>query len=256
MKRLLAASVAFLLVSSSLEAGLLDRLGFGRSKGTNQPAFSDLGLAGLSQEQVVQGLKEALGKGVQHAVSQLGHDNGFLTNLQVKIPVPEKLQTVERTLRALKQDQVADEFISTMNHAAEQAVPQAASVFGAAVRNLTIADAQAILTGPDDAATRYFRSATETNLYERFLPIVREATGRTGVTASYKRLLNAVSANQYVATLAGLLNLESLDLDAYVTDQALNGLFKMVADEEKSIRQNPVARTTELLQRVFGAVRK
>jgi hypothetical protein len=165
-------------------------------------------------------------------------------------------------LRALKQDKLADDFVATMNHAAETAVPAAASVFGEALKQMSIDDAKAILTGPDDAATQYFRRTTQTNLYARFLPIVQQATAKAGVTGAYKTMLAKVSgggsgfgggfgslANNYLGT-------DALDVDAYVTNKSLDGLFKIVADEEKQIRQNPVARTTDLLQKVFGAVGK
>jgi hypothetical protein len=206
---------------------------------------------------MVQGLKQALERGVQQAIVELGHDGGFLTNLAVRIPMPQKLATVDRTLRRFGENRLADDFVATMNHAAEQAVPEATAVFVDAVQHITISDATAILTGPDDAATQYFRVMTETNLHERFLPIVKSATDRVGVTSAYKRLLGALSGNQYLGALSGiLLNNETVDIDSYVTDQALDGLFKMVAREEARIRRDPVARTTELLQRVFAQTLK
>lgn len=236
-------------------AGLLDYLGFG-SKTTNQTEAASSGLASsLSQDQIIQGLKEALGKGVQQAVGRLGHDNGFLTNLNVKIPMPEKLRTVEKTLRVLQQDKLADEFVTTMNHAAEQAVPEAAGVFGEAVKRMSIEDAKAILAGTNNAATQYFRRTTETNLYEKFLPIVKKATDQTGVTAVYKKLMEkADTANAFGSFGKSLLSAESVDVDAYITSKAMDGLFLMVAEEEKRIRENPIARTTDLLKKVFGAV--
>ena len=240
-------------VPASLAASLLDALGFG-NKSTNQTSTLT---AALSQDQVVAGLKEALGKGVQNAIAQLGHDGGFLTNISVKIPIPEKLRTVEKTLRALKQDKLADDFVNTMNHAAEQAVPEAASVFSEAIKGMSIEDAKNILAGTNNAATQYFRKATETNLFERFLPIVKKATDQTGVTSTYKRFMEKASgSNVFGGFGQSLLQGESVDVDGYVTNKALDGLFKMVADEEKRIRENPVARTTDLLQKVFGAVAK
>ena len=239
-----------MLVSlGATHAGLLDTLGL-KKKTTNETSS-------LSQDQVVRGLKEALGKGVQQAVSRLGHDGGFLTNLNVKIPMPEKLRTVEKTLRALKQDTLADEFVSTMNHAAEQAVPEAAGIFGEAIKRMTIEDAKAILTGTNNAATQYLRKTTETNLFAKFLPIVKKATDQAGVTAAYKRLMEKVDAGKLFGSFGrSLLGAESVDMDAYVTNKALDGLFKMVADEEQRIRENPAARTSALLQKVFGAVTK
>ena len=210
---------------------------------------------------MVGGLKDALGNGLQHAISELGHDGGFLTNLEVKIPVPEKLQSVEKAARAMGQGALVDQFEATMNHAAEQAVPVAASVFGDAVKNMSISDAQAILAGPDNAATQYFQRTTSTNLYALFLPIVQKATSATGVTSSYKQMMAKVDgagSGGMFGSLSGMadkyVGADALDLDAYVTNKSLNGLFKMVADEEKNIRSNPVARTTDLMKTVFGAV--
>jgi hypothetical protein len=257
MKTLLTIVTALSLSIASTRAGWLDSLGLGGSKTTNEASVLPASLTSLSQDQVVQGLKEALSKGVGNAVSQLGRDGGFLTNLSVKIPMPEKLRTVEKTLRALKQDQLADDFVNTMNHAAEQAVPEAANVFGNAIKGMSIEDAKTILAGPNDAATRFFRKTTQTNLYERFLPIVKTATNKAGVTAKYKQLTAAASGNNVLGSFGGsLFNPESMDLDAYVTGKALDGLFTMVAAEEKRIRENPAARTSDLLQKVFGSVAK
>jgi hypothetical protein len=253
MKTVCIISLALSVTLGTARAGLFDFLGLGKASTNQTAAFP----AGLSQEQIIQGLKEALGKGVQQAVSQLGRENGFLTNLNVKIPMPEKLQTAERTLRALKQDKLADDFVSTMNHAAEQAVPQAAAVFGDAIKQMSIEDAKTILIGTNNAATQYFRRTTETNLHEKFLPIVKQATSQTGVTAAYKKLMDKAAGGGSLGSWGrSLLGGESMDVDAYVTNKALDGLFKMVAEEEKRIRENPVARTSELLQKVFGAVAK
>jgi hypothetical protein len=257
MNSFLCVTAALLLSAASTRAGWLDSLGFGK-KGTNETTALPGGVASsLSQDQVVQGLKEALGKGVQQAVGRLGHEGGFLTNLNVRIPMPEKLRSVEKTLHMLGQDKLADEFVTTMNRAAEQAVPEAAGVFGTAIQRMSIEDAKAILTGTNNAATQYFRRTTETNLYAKFLPIVKRATSQTGVTAAYKQLMDKAGAGSTFGSLSrSLLGAESLDVDAYVTNKALDGLFKMVAQEEKLIRENPAARTTALLQKVFGAVSK
>jgi len=253
MKAHLNGLVILLASLLTARAGLLDTLGFGK-KATNETTVLT---SSLSQEQVVQGLKEALGKGVEKAVGQLGHEGGFLTNLNVKIPMPEKLSTVEKTLRMLKQDKLADEFVATMNHAAEQAVPEAAGVFGDAIKGMSIEDAKAILVGTNTAATQYFRRTTETNLYARFLPIVKRATHQTGVTAAYKQLTERAGGAGSLGSFGrSLLGTDSLDVDAYVTNKALDGLFKMVAEEERRIRENPAARTTALLQEVFGAASK
>jgi Protein of unknown function (DUF4197) len=216
------------------------------------------GLTALSQDQMVGGLKEALSKGVQQAIATLGKPDGFLQDARVKIPMPENLQKVEKTLRTLRQDKLADEFVTTMNRAAEQAVPQAAAVLGDSVKQMSIADAKSILTGTNNAATQYFRRTSETNLHARFLPIVKAATEKAGVTGAYKQMTDKAGGG--VGALGGLggglLGKQAPDLDDYVTRKTLDGLFLKIAEQEKQIRENPVARTTDLLQKVFGAVGK
>lgn len=241
----------------SAQSSFLDKLR-AKTKGTNLTATS---LGALSEDQVAQGLKEALGKGVQQAVAQLGSQGGFLTNLNVKIPIPASLQKVEKTLRTLKQEALADEFITTMNRAAEQAVPQAATIFADSIKQMTIADAKAILTGPEDSATQYFRKTSTNALEKAFLPIVKQATAKAGVTSSYKRMMDAAGAGALGQSPGGALGAlgvsrDATDIDAYVTRKATDGLFKMVAEEEKRIRQNPLARSTDVLKKVFGAVAK
>ena len=206
---------------------------------------------GLTQDQIVAGLKEALDKGTEHAVSNLGRDGGFLQNVQVRIPLPEKLRTVERTLVTLGQGQLVNEFETAMNRAAEKAVPEAVQVLAASIRQMRLSDAEQILRGPDTAATDYFRRTSETNLYERFLPIVKQATAAVGVTAAYKQMMDRVSFGGVGEVIFGR---EAVDIDAYITDKALDALFLKIAEQEKLIRQNPAARTTELLRKVFGAV--
>ena len=134
-----------------------------------------------------------------------------------------------------------------MNHAAEQAVPQAAAIFCEAIENMSVEDAQGILTGPDDAATQYFRTHTEAALTAKMRPIVEDATARSGVTSAYKNMTARAGG------MTSLLSGDAADLDGYVTDQTLDGLFLMIAAEEKKIRENPLARSTDLLKKVFGA---
>jgi hypothetical protein len=237
--------------------GWLDRLGFGKSQTTNLPAIA----GALTPDQMVGGLKEALALGVQNAVTNLGKSGGFLNDLGVRIPMPASLQKFDTAARSVGQGRLADDFIASMNRAAEQAVPEAAVVLGDSVKQMTIADAKSILTGTNDAATQYFRRTSETNLYNRFLPIVQKTTEQTGVTSAYKKL--AATASGGLGRLGGsgglggnISGLEAPDLDSYVTHKTLDGLFLKIADEEKQIRENPVARTSDLLQKVFGAVGK
>jgi hypothetical protein len=204
----------------------------------------------LSVDEMTRGLKEALAKGAEKAITSLGATNGFLGNPSVKIPLPHQLHEIEQGLRAMGQTQYADEFVATMNHAAEAAVPEASAIIGDAIREMTVADAKNILDGPEDAATQYFRKVSETRLRTKMLPLVQQATEKAGVTAAYKNL------TAKAGFMAAFLQKEGLDVDQYVTDKALDGLFKMVAVEEKEIRKNPLARSTDLLKKVFGSTTK
>lgn len=247
---------AMALGSLSHGADLLERLGL-KKGGATETATAEKTLAALTPDQWVGGLKEALAKGVTTAVATLGKENGFLKEVGVKIPMPESLQRVEKTLRTLRQDKFADDFVIAMNRAAEQAVPEGAAVLGDAIKRMNVADAKAVLTGPANAATEYFRRTSETDLLNRLLPIVKKTTERVGVTNTYKQMTEKVNA----AGLRGILGggasgNDALDLDAYVTRKALDGLFLKIAEQEKLIRENPVARTTDLLQKVFGAIGK
>lgn len=216
------------------------------------PDTSSVRLQGFSQDQLAQALRQALDAGVINAVTNLGRPGGFLQNPKVKIPMPEKLAGLERTLRSLKQDRLADEFVASMNRAAEAAVPEALPIFRDALQSMTIDDAKALLTGGDDSATQFFKRKGEKQVRARMLPIIKQSTEKAGVTSAYKRLLDQVGG---ATGLLGKWNTSSLDIDSYVTEKASDGLFTMVAAEEKRIRENPAARTTELLEKVFGAVK-
>ena len=248
-------SFALILAGGLAHAGLMDEL---KSAVTSTNGLS-ASVAALSEDQVVGGLKQALSKGVSNAVVSLGHSDGFLTNAAVKIPLPGKLASVESALKLAGQGQLADNFIASMNHAAEQAVPVAAGVFGDAISQMSVADAKGILTGTNDAATQYFKRTTQTNLFNQFYPVVQKATDSVGVTAEYKAMMNKFTSVNTLGSFFGKSNpvkLNATDIDTYVTQKALDGLFKMVAAEEKSIRANPAARTTDLLKTVFGSATK
>lgn len=206
-------------------------------------------LAQLSQSEIAKGLKEALDKGIQTAVQQLGRENGYFNDPQVRIPMPESLAWAERSLRTLGQEELADEFVLTLNRAAEKAVPEVVDVFQGAIKAMTLEDARQILQGPEDAATQYFRRSSGETLAERIQPIVAQATDTVGVTSAYKALMARAGA------MGQFLSPEALDLDRYVTDQAMDGLFLKIAEEEQRIRENPAQRTTEILKKVFGAYR-
>lgn len=199
----------------------------------------------LSEGDIADGLREALLTGTSRAVNRLGVTDGFWLNRDLNIPLPENLKRTEKALRALGQGKVVDEFHLSLNRAAEAAVPEALAIFGPAIRAMTLDDARRILDGPPTAATEYFRGKTLPALSARFKPIVMQATSRSGATRRYKELVAKVE--RYVP------NFQTQDLDAYVTERALAGLFRTLGDEERRIRHDPGARTTELMKKVFGA---
>ncbi|MBF0627816.1 MAG: DUF4197 domain-containing protein [Magnetococcales bacterium] len=210
------------------------------------------GLAGLSQTDMTGGLKEALSVGIRIAIQTLGRENGFLGDPQVRIPLPPALQPMESLLKLGAAKGLRDQFVGTLNQAAEKAIPVTADIFSKAVQEMTIQDAAGILQGPDNAATEYFRKSSSTRLISAVRPIVTRTTQEAGVTASYKALTSAVPSSG-LNLLSGVTGQDVTDLDGYVTGKAVDGLFLKLADEEKKIRVNPAARSSDLLKKVFGA---
>lgn len=206
-------------------------------------------LAALSSQDTTDGLRQALSQGAEVAVSQLGKSNGFYGNPRVRIPLPGSLEKGAVMLRRVGMGSQLDQLEVTMNKAAEAAVVEAKPVLVNAVKQMSVSDAKGILTGGNTAATEYFRRTTSADLTTRFLPIVKKYTNSLGVTQQYSQL--AKPAAQF-----GLIDQKQASLDGYVTQKALDGLFLMVADEEKAIRQNPVGQSSAILQKVFGAVGK
>jgi hypothetical protein len=202
---------------------------------------------GVSEQEAAGGIREAMAQGVQRAVLQLGQRDGFYADDALRIRAPGQLRKITDTARQLGAGKQVDEFELAMNRAAEQAVPLAADVFADAVREMTVRDALDIVRGEEDAGTRFFRRVTEDRLRAEFLPIVSDATDRAGVTQRYKAM---VGRNSGLVSLLG--GGESVDLDAYVTDEALDALFAVVAEQEREIRSDPAQRSSELLRKVFG----
>jgi hypothetical protein len=210
-------------------------------------AMKTLGVdQGLSEDDIVKGLKEALEVGTNNAVALVSRNNGYFKNSKIKIPLPQNVQKAEKLLRGVGFSRQIDEFELSMNRAAERAAPKAKSIFWDAIKKMTFADARNILDGQDDAATSYFRQKTSTQLQSAFKPVVNQSMSEVGVTQAYK------TVDQKIRTLPFTESL-SFDLDQYVTDKALDGLFLMLAEEEKKIRQDPAARVTDLLKKVFGS---
>lgn len=200
----------------------------------------------LSETEIMNGLKAALEQGADLAVSQLGRNDGYWSNPQVKIPLPDTLSKGESMLRRIGLGSRVDDFHLSLNRAAEKAAPEALSIVRDAVRNMTLEDARSILNGGQDAATQYLRRSSDRALFSRFKPVVSKATNEAGVTQSYKRIESA--AGPMLQTLGQ----EPQDLDSYVTRQGLEGLYTLIAAEEGRIRNDPVARGSEILKKVFG----
>ncbi|MFT3961954.1 DUF4197 domain-containing protein [Propionivibrio sp.] len=206
------------------------------------------GLDALSSGDTAAGLKEALTRGAEAAVGQLGQKDGFLGNKRVRIPLPEPLQSAEKAMRAFGMKKQAEELVETMNRAAEMAVVEARPILVNAVKSMSFDDARGILTGGDDAATQYFKRTTSNDITARFLPIVKQATAKVGLAGQY---------NQYAgqASKLGLIDKKNADLDSYVTNKAMDGLFLMIADQEKAIRKDPVGTGSAMIKKVFGALK-
>ncbi len=206
------------------------------------------GLDDINHAEAVRGLKQALTDGSGAAVAQLGVENGFFANPRVKIPLPPSLQRIERGLRAFGMRREADELVLAMNRAAEAAVPEAKQLLTDAVRKMSVQDAKGILTGGDTAATEYFRRTTQTQLNERFLPIVKQATDRVGLAQQYNSLAGH-------ATQFGLIEREQATIEQYVTQKALDGLYYVIGEQEKAFRKDPVSASSAIVRKVFGALK-
>ncbi len=235
--RILMAGVIVLLIAHPASAQLdLNKIlkGFGIGQSSE-----------LSDAKIGAGLKEALKIGTGNAVNLTGRLDGYFMNQAIKILMPEKLQTMEKGLRAVGFGPKVDEFVLSMNRAAERAAPGAKQIFWDAIGEMTFDDARKILQGSNTAATEYFKAKTTDKLSAAFKPTVGQAMNDVGVTRQYKELVGKVQSIPFVKS-------ETLDIDQYVVTKALDGLFYMVGQEEVKIRTNPTARVTELLKEVFG----
>src|SRR5712692_877971 len=201
----------------------------------------------ITNREAVAGLEGALEKGSQTAIAALGRADGFLGNPQVKIPLPESLARAEKVMRRVGMGRQADELVLSMNRAAEAAVPEARQLLTDSVKKMTVQDAKGILTGGETSGTDYFKRTTRTQLHDRFLPIVKKSTAKVGVAQKYSEYAEQGAA-------LGLVSKADANLDEYVTQKALDGLYLMIAEEEKKIRKDPAAAGTAILRKVFGAL--
>ncbi|WP_224996208.1 DUF4197 domain-containing protein [Cesiribacter sp. SM1] len=200
----------------------------------------------LSTEEIGNGLKEALTKGASKGTDLVSQTNGYLNNPEIKIPFPQEVKQVEEKLRQIGMGSEVDKFVLALNRAAEDAAKEAKPIFVSAIQQMTIQDAWAILKGEDDAATQYLNRTTSSQLHDKFKPVIQNSLEKVNATQYYSNLINAYNKIPLVKKV-------NPDLDAYATDKAIEGLFVMVAKEEKNIRENPGARTSDLLKKVFNA---
>ncbi len=253
MKTLLRilVTVVYILATSSTLLYSADFLGDALKKGLPQlpgSAGSPTGQAtgaGLDDSTIASGLKDALSVGTKNAVSLVSKLNGYFGNEAIKILLPDNIQKAAELAGKVGYQKQVDDFILSMNRAAEKAAPKAASYFADAIKGMSIEDARKILSGGNTAATEYFKSKTSSKLYDEFKPSVSESMNQVGVTHAYNAMMDKVPSVPFAKP-------ESVDLNHYVTTKALDGLFYMVGQEEQKIRTNPMAQTTDLLKKVFG----
>lgn len=207
------------------------------------------GLASLTNQDAATGLKDALIQSTGKAVGQLGAADGFLGNPQVKIPLPDSVRRVESGLRMIGMGRQADELVVSMNRAAEMAVKEATPILVDSVKKMSVQDAKGILAGGDNAATEYFRRTTSAQLTQRFQPIVKQMTAKVQLAEQYNTLAGQAAS-------LGLLKQDDANIDAYVTRKALDGLFIVIAEQERAIRKDPVGAATGMAKKVFGLIGK
>ena len=249
MKRLLtgAALALFITHANALDLGTLkDAL---KSSGNSSTTNTGAGISSLSNDEASGGLKEALTQGVGKAVSTLGAADGFFGNKEVKIPLPKSLRKIEKGMKLMSMGKQSDELVLKMNRAAEAAVPEAKALLVSSIKQMTLADAKAILTGSQDAATQYFKKTTSVQMGEKFLPIVQKATENVQLASSYNKYAE-------MGSKFGVVKKEDANIEQYVTSKALDGVYFMIAKEEAAIRKDPLGQTSSLLKKVFGSIGK
>lgn len=253
MKRILSVAVLALFVTQANALKLSDLKDAINKPSTSTSATTASstggGVGGLSNDEASGGLKEALTQGVGKAVATLGAADGFFGNKEVKIPLPKSLQKIQKGMKLVGMGKQSDELVLKMNRAAEAAVPEAKTLLVGSIKQMTLADAKAILTGPQDAATQYFKKTTSSQMAEKFLPIVTKATENVKLADSYNKY--ATMGSKF-----GVVKKEDANINQYVTQKALDGVYLMVAKEEAAIRKDPLGQASNILKKVFGAIGK
>ncbi len=250
MKRLYAFLLLTVFVGSASAISLSDvKDAIKSNKSTSTTTGNTSGVSSLSNAETSDGLKAALDQGVTKAVSMLGATDGFFGNKEVKIPLPKSLQKIEKGMKLVGMGKQSDELILKMNRAAEAAVPEAKALLVDSIKKMTLADAKAILTGPQDAATQYFKRTTSTQMAEKFLPIVEKATANVQLADTYNKYAE-------MGSKFGVVKKEDANINKYVTQKALDGLYLMIAKEEAAIRKDPLGQASSIIKKVFGAIGK
>ncbi len=216
---------------------------FGLTVGVAQAGALDA----ISSGDASAGVKEALAKGADYAVSSLGKNGGFLGNDKVKIKLPGYLEKADSALRMFGMGKQADQLVETMNHAAENAVAEAKPILTESIKKMSVKDAKDILTGGEDSVTQYFKRTSTDQLTAKFKPIVKQETTKLKLADQYNKFAGKAAS-------AGLVDKQNADVDSYVTQKAMDGLFLMIAEEEKKLRANPLGAGSDLLKNVFGAL--
>lgn len=206
-----------------------------------------LSLSDLSQSDATGGLKDALTQGAQIAVKQLSQPGGFSNDPAVRIELPGKLGKAAKTMKQFGMGAQVDQLEASMNKAAEAAMPQTQALLVDAVKKMTVTDAKGILQGGEHSATDYLNRSSREQLRAKFLPIIKQATDQVGVAKQYNAFASQAAA-------FGVVDAKNANIENYVTEEALDGLFKLIADQEKTIRQNPTAAATGLAKKVFGVL--
>jgi hypothetical protein len=252
MKRFLSMALLALFVTHANALNMSDLKGAISKSGTGSSTSASGNTAGvdsLTNTEASGGLKEALTQGVGKAVSTLGVTDGFFGNKEVKIPLPKSLKKIEKGMKLMGMGKQSDELVLKMNRAAEAAVPEAKALLVDSIKQMSLADAKAILTGPQDAATQYFKRTTSKQMGEKFLPIVTKATENVKLADSYNKYAE-------MGSKFGVVKKEDANINQYVTNKALDGLYLMIAKEEAAIRKDPLGQASSLIKKVFGAIGK
>jgi Protein of unknown function (DUF4197) len=244
MKKLTFRNFSFLLITCIVSCCTSTQLN--QTLGEVNKTLGGTTSTPLTTAEVAQGLKEALIKGISNGSDLVSQLDGYFKNPEIKIPFPPEVKKVEDRLRQIGLGNEVDKFVMTLNRGAEDAAKEAKPIFIQAIRSMTIDDAWSILRGEQDAATQYLKRTTSGLLKEKFKPVIQNSLSKVNATKYYGDIVTRYNQIPLVQKV-------NPDLDDYATDRAIEGLFVMIAKEEKNIRQNPVARTTEILKKVFGA---